>query len=92
MNRHGLVAGATGTGKTKTLQLLAEQLSARRRARARRRREGRRLRPRRTPPSRAAPGEKRMTELGLPFAPTAFPVEFLALGGLGAGRAACARR
>jgi DNA helicase HerA-like ATPase len=27
MNRHGLVAGATGTGKTKTLQLLAEQLS-----------------------------------------------------------------
>lgn len=28
LNRHGLVAGATGTGKTKTLQLLAEQLSA----------------------------------------------------------------
>lgn len=27
-NRHGLVAGATGTGKTKTLQLVAEQLSA----------------------------------------------------------------
>ena len=27
-NRHGLVAGATGTGKTKTLQVLAEQLSA----------------------------------------------------------------
>ncbi|MFM2719943.1 helicase HerA-like domain-containing protein [Microbacterium mcarthurae (nom. nud.)] len=27
-NRHGLVAGATGTGKTRTLQLLAEQLSA----------------------------------------------------------------
>lgn len=27
LNRHGLVAGATGTGKTKTLQLLAEQLS-----------------------------------------------------------------
>jgi uncharacterized protein len=27
-NRHGLVAGATGTGKTKTLQLLTEQLSA----------------------------------------------------------------
>ncbi|HEX7498336.1 MAG TPA: helicase HerA-like domain-containing protein [Candidatus Limnocylindrales bacterium] len=26
-NRHGLVAGATGTGKTKTLQLLTEQLS-----------------------------------------------------------------
>src|SRR5271154_3021609 len=28
VNRHGLVAGATGTGKTKTLQLIAEQLSA----------------------------------------------------------------
>jgi len=28
LNRHGLVAGATGTGKTKTLQLLADQLSA----------------------------------------------------------------
>ena len=27
LNRHGVVAGATGTGKTKTLQLLAEQLS-----------------------------------------------------------------
>ncbi|PPL19969.1 helicase HerA-like domain-containing protein [Microterricola pindariensis] len=27
-NRHGLVAGATGTGKTRTLQLLAEQLSS----------------------------------------------------------------
>jgi len=28
INRHGLIAGATGTGKTKTLQLLAGQLSA----------------------------------------------------------------
>lgn len=27
MNRHGLIAGATGTGKTKSLQILAEQLS-----------------------------------------------------------------
>ncbi len=27
MNRHGLIAGATGTGKTRTLQLVAEQLS-----------------------------------------------------------------
>ena len=27
MNRHGLIAGATGTGKTKTLQVLAESLS-----------------------------------------------------------------
>src|SRR5687767_3716927 len=28
MNRHGLVTGATGSGKTRTLQVIAEQLSA----------------------------------------------------------------
>src|SRR5262249_59955317 len=28
VNRHGLIAGATGTGKTKTLQVIAGQLSA----------------------------------------------------------------
>ncbi|MFN0034902.1 MAG: helicase HerA-like domain-containing protein [Saprospiraceae bacterium] len=28
MSRHGLIAGATGTGKTKSLQVIAEQLSA----------------------------------------------------------------
>jgi uncharacterized protein len=28
MNRHGLIAGATGTGKTKSLQMLAENLAA----------------------------------------------------------------
>ena len=27
MNRHGLIAGATGTGKTKTIQVLSEQLA-----------------------------------------------------------------
>lgn len=27
VNRHGLISGATGTGKTKTLQIVAEQLS-----------------------------------------------------------------
>jgi len=27
LNRHGLIAGATGTGKTKTLQIIAENLS-----------------------------------------------------------------
>ena len=29
LNRHGLIAGATGTGKTKTLQIIAEHLSSR---------------------------------------------------------------
>ena len=28
LNRHGLIAGATGTGKTKTLQVMAEQIAA----------------------------------------------------------------
>jgi DNA helicase HerA-like ATPase len=27
LNRHGLISGATGTGKTKSLQVIAEQLS-----------------------------------------------------------------
>ncbi len=28
LNRHGLIAGATGTGKTKTLQIISEQLGS----------------------------------------------------------------
>ena len=40
MNRHGLVAGATGTGKTKTLQMLAEQLSGSGRTGVSRRHQG----------------------------------------------------
>ena len=44
LNRHGLVAGATGTGKTKTLQGLAEQLSNAGRAGAAGRRQGRPVR------------------------------------------------
>ena len=40
LNRHGLVAGATGTGKTKTLQLMAEQISAAGRPGLRRRHQG----------------------------------------------------
>ena len=40
LNRHGLVAGATGTGKTKTLQVLAEAISPGRRAGVRRRHQG----------------------------------------------------
>ena len=40
-NRHGLVTGATGTGKTVTLQVLAEGPVARRRPGVRRRHQGR---------------------------------------------------
>jgi uncharacterized protein len=84
MNRHGLVAGATGTGKTKTLQLMAEQLSA----------VG-------VPvfladikgdlSGMASPGEasdrttQRATDVGQTWVGTAYPTEFLSLGGHGAG-------
>ena len=80
LNRHGLVAGATGTGKTKTLQLLTEQLS----------RVG-------VPvfcadmkgdlTGLSAPGvsnakiEERSKATGVPFQPSACPVEFLSLTG-----------
>ncbi|SDL10391.1 helicase HerA-like domain-containing protein [Tessaracoccus oleiagri] len=83
-NRHGLVAGATGTGKTKTLQVMAEALSA----------AG-------VPvfaadikgdlSGLATPGEAsekllaRVAPLGQEWAPTAYPVEFYALGGQGHG-------
>jgi DNA helicase HerA-like ATPase len=84
VNRHGLIARAPGTGKTKTLQALAEQLSA----------AG-------VPvfvahvkgdlSGLAQPGDaegaaaKRDAELGVALEPSGFPVEYLALGGIGAG-------
>ena len=84
LNRHGLVAGATGTGKTKTLQLITEQLSA----------AG-------VPvfvadikgdlSGLAAAGEtgdriaKRAADTGDDWQPAAYPVEFLAIGGVGTG-------
>src|SRR4051794_23102343 len=84
ITRHGLIAGATGTGKTKTLQGLTEQLSA----------AG-------VPvfvadmkgdvSGLAAEGDAtgvaadRAKDLGIDRTPTAFPVEFLALGGIGPG-------
>ncbi len=83
-NRHGLVAGATGTGKTKTLQGLAEQLSAAGVSVFAADMKGD-VSGLSAPGAADGPAPKRMAELGLPYAPTAFPVEFLSLGGIGPG-------
>ncbi|MGL3807048.1 helicase HerA-like domain-containing protein [Paeniglutamicibacter sp. R2-26] len=84
MNRHGLVAGATGTGKTITLQLMAEQLSG----------HGvpvfladikGDLTGLSTP---GQPSEKllaRTASVGMGWEAKSFPVEYFSLGGDGAG-------
>jgi DNA helicase HerA-like ATPase len=83
-NRHGLIAGATGTGKTKTLQLMAEQLSAMGVPVFAADMKG-------DLSGLARPGEasagvtKRATGLGIEWNPRGFPVAFLSLGGLGPG-------
>lgn len=84
VNRHGLVAGATGTGKTKTLQLIAEQLSAAGVAVLMADVKG-------DLSGLARPGEAadktaaRAKDTGDDWVPTAFPVEFLSLGASGVG-------
>ena len=80
MNRHGLIAGATGTGKTKTLQGLAEQLSAAGVPVFLADLKG-------DLSGLAAPGGadprvlERSKAIGTPFTPAASPVEFLSLTG-----------
>ena len=78
LNRHGLIAGATGTGKTKTLQILAEQLSA----------IGipslvMDIKGDLSGVAATNPGNPKILErhelIGLPFIPGASPVEFLSL-------------
>jgi DNA helicase HerA-like ATPase len=81
LNRHGLIAGATGTGKTKTLQLMAGQLS----------KAGvpvfvADIKGDLT--GLAAPGDatnpkvvERVTSLGWTFQPSGHPVEYLSLSG-----------
>jgi DNA helicase HerA-like ATPase len=80
MNRHGLIAGATGTGKTKTLQLLAGQLSESGVPVFLADLKG-------DLSGLAAPGvsnakiEERSKSIGMPFVPASYPVEFLSLTG-----------
>ena len=83
-NRHGLVAGATGTGKTVTLQVMAEQLS----------RAGVPVFAadiKSDLSGMASPGKPndkllaRVPKLGQDWKPEACPVEFYALGGQGIG-------
>ena len=84
MNRHGLIAGATGTGKTITLQTIAEQLSAAGVAVFAADVKGD-VSGVSAPGEPGGPAEKRMKELDLPFEAKGFPVEYLSLGGIGPG-------
>jgi len=81
LNRHGLIAGATGTGKTKTLQLMAGQLSKAGVSCFVADIKG-------DVTGMAAPGDatnpivaQRMQSLELPYTPSGHPVEFLSLSG-----------
>jgi DNA helicase HerA-like ATPase len=84
LNRHGLVAGATGTGKTKTLQLIAEQLSAQGVPVFLADIKG-------DVSGVSAPGvsndrvQERARDVHQEWTPTGCPAEFYALGGMGRG-------
>lgn len=84
LNRHGLVAGATGTGKTRTLQLMTEGLSA----------SGipvfitdikGDLTGLLEPGQASEKLSARVAALGQPWQPASFPVELFSLGGSGDG-------
>ncbi len=85
LNRHGLIAGATGTGKTKTLQSIAEALSEKSIPVLLMDIKG-------NLSGLARPGipnakiEERHREIWLPFAPKGFPVELLTLSDKGGVR------
>ena len=78
LNRHGLIAGATGTGKTKTIQLLTEAMSDKSIPVLLMDLKG-------DLSGLAAEGNyhrkilERHDKIGIPFEPTAFPVELLTI-------------
>lgn len=80
LNRHGLIAGATGTGKTRTLQLIAEQLSAAGVPVFVADMKGD-LSGMAVAGSPHAKIDERATATGQPWQPTGFPVEYLSLTG-----------
>src|SRR3954463_11195419 len=84
LNRHGLVAGATGTGKTKTLQLMAEQLSAAGVPVCAADIKGD-LSGLATPGQPSDKLSERTASVGQQWTATGFPVEYYALGGQGTG-------
>jgi uncharacterized protein len=84
LNRHGLVAGATGTGKTKTLQLMAEQLSAAGVPVFAADIKGD-LSGLATPGTPSDKLSARTASVGQQWTATGFPVEYYALGGQGTG-------
>lgn len=78
MNRHGLIAGATGSGKTKTLQILAEQLSAQGVPSLLMDVKGD-LSGIAVPSDGHPKIDERHANIGIPFTPDSSPVEFLSL-------------
>jgi DNA helicase HerA-like ATPase len=84
LNRHGLIAGATGTGKTRTLQGMAEALSDAGVPVFVSDIKG-------DLSGMAVPGElkdfitKRAADIGQDWSPAAYPLEFFSLGGIGKG-------
>lgn len=84
LNRHGLVAGATGTGKTKTLQVLAEQVAAAGVPVFAADIKGD-LSGIATPGTPSDKLLERCRSIGQEWTPTATPTEFFTLGGLGTG-------
>ncbi|WP_438854178.1 helicase HerA-like domain-containing protein [Agromyces sp. M3QZ16-3] len=83
-NRHGLVAGATGTGKTRTLQVLAEQLAAAGVAVFAADIKGD-LSGVATPGTASEKLLKRTDGIGQAWEAASFPTEFFSLGGVGRG-------